>query len=100
HAREVDAQEFASVSVLALPLGEASVKVRATHPGDDEEDIEANAVWAGVLPLISTYGAPVPSPDLAGSRDVPEYVSRRRYPANPRAGASAQSVPSVPSVPS
>src|SRR5690606_24706616 len=47
YSREPDKKELAAVSVLALPLTEAAVKIRATYPGDDQEDIEANAVWAG-----------------------------------------------------
>lgn len=90
YAREPDTKELAAVSVLALPLTEASVKIRATYPGDDEEDIEANTVWAGVLPLVTTYGDPIPSPDLKTDLPVPQHVADRRYPTDPRLDASAR----------
>ncbi|HEY2592827.1 MAG TPA: pyridoxamine 5'-phosphate oxidase family protein, partial [Chloroflexota bacterium] len=43
-------QELKATSVLCLPLEEASAKLRAGQPVDDEEDYALN-VWAGVLPL-------------------------------------------------
>lgn len=73
HARGVNAKEYAAVSVLALPLHEASVKVRAEGPNDDAEDVEANTVWAGVLPIRQVFGSPVPAADLP----VPKHVTER-----------------------
>lgn len=77
HAREVNAKEYASVSVLALPLDEASVKVRAEGPNDEPEDIEAGGVWAGVLPVRPAFGAPIPGDDLKPGLPVPDYVRAR-----------------------
>src|SRR5690606_28497557 len=90
YAREPDKKELAAVSVLALPLTEASVKIRATYTGDDREDIEANTVWAGVLPLVTTYGDPNPYPDLTSDLPVPQHVADRRCPTDPRLDASAR----------
>lgn len=77
YARQPNKKELAATSVLALDLTEASVKIRAGDPGDDDEDIEANEVWAGVLPLHQTWGTPVPSTDLIAELPVPEHVLRR-----------------------
>jgi nitroimidazol reductase NimA-like FMN-containing flavoprotein (pyridoxamine 5'-phosphate oxidase superfamily) len=77
HAREVNAKEFASVSVLALDLAEASVKVRAGGPGDEPGDVHANAAWAGVLPVRTVFGEPEPSEDLPPGWVVPAHVSER-----------------------
>ena len=77
YARQPNKKELAATSVLALDLAEASVKIRAGDPGDDDEDIEANEVWAGVLPLHQTWGTPVPSTDLIAELPVPEHVLRR-----------------------
>jgi nitroimidazol reductase NimA-like FMN-containing flavoprotein (pyridoxamine 5'-phosphate oxidase superfamily) len=57
--RPITDQELKGTSVLALPIREASAKVRTGPPLDDEEDL-AWPVWAGVVPLISTPGEPVP----------------------------------------
>jgi nitroimidazol reductase NimA-like FMN-containing flavoprotein (pyridoxamine 5'-phosphate oxidase superfamily) len=77
HARDVNAKEFAAVSVLALDLAEASLKVRATGPGDEQEDVDANAAWAGVLPIRTVFGEPEPCPNLAPGFPVPGHVSQR-----------------------
>lgn len=73
HARGVNAKEFAAVAVLALPLHEASVKIRAAGPDDDTEDVEANAAWAGVLPVRQVFGSPEPAADLP----VPDHIASR-----------------------
>jgi len=54
-------QELKGTSVLALPLTEASAKVRTGGPVDDEEDYALD-VWAGVIPLELTTGALVADP--------------------------------------
>ncbi|MFE0027817.1 pyridoxamine 5'-phosphate oxidase family protein [Amycolatopsis sp. NPDC059021] len=77
HARDVNAKEFAAVSVLALDLTEASVKVRAEGPADADEDIVAGKAWAGVLPVRTVFGEPEPSADLAADFPVPEHVTAR-----------------------
>jgi nitroimidazol reductase NimA-like FMN-containing flavoprotein (pyridoxamine 5'-phosphate oxidase superfamily) len=58
-------KELAATTVLALPLDEWSVKVSDGPPDDAPEDLDA-PVWAGVLPLVTSYGDPVPAPDLRG----------------------------------
>ncbi|WP_233576246.1 pyridoxamine 5'-phosphate oxidase family protein [Saccharopolyspora rhizosphaerae] len=78
YARHPNRKELAATTVLALDLGEASVKIRNADPGDDPEDVEANEVWAGVLPLHRTWGEPVPASDLVAELPVPEHVLRRR----------------------
>ncbi|MGH3379997.1 MAG: pyridoxamine 5'-phosphate oxidase family protein [Actinoallomurus sp.] len=62
-ARQPTRKEMAATTLLALPLAEASVKIRTGPPGDDEEDYALD-VWAGELPIVSSYGAPVPDPRL------------------------------------
>jgi uncharacterized protein len=63
-------KELAQVAVLALPLDEASVKVRAAGPTTDELD-DGLPHWAGVLPLRLDAGAPMP---LDASRSLPDYL--------------------------
>ncbi len=58
-------KELKAIDVLALPLDEASAKIRTGPPLDDEEDYALPA-WAGVIPLHTRAGAPVPDPRLAG----------------------------------
>src|SRR6266851_9397406 len=63
-ARQPSRKELAATAVLAVPLAEASVKVRTGPPGDDPEDYALD-VWAGVLPAALTFGTPEPDPALA-----------------------------------
>jgi len=53
--RPPSAKELKATHVLALPIEEASAKVRAGGPVDDDEDL-ALPVWAGVVPLELTAG--------------------------------------------
>lgn len=76
-ARQPTRKEMAAVAVLALPLDEASVKIRQGPPGDDEED-HALDVWAGVLPVRQTFGAPEPDPRLRAGIPVPAHITRWR----------------------
>jgi nitroimidazol reductase NimA-like FMN-containing flavoprotein (pyridoxamine 5'-phosphate oxidase superfamily) len=67
--RPVTDQELRATSVLALPIREASAKIRTGPPLDDEED-HGWPVWAGVVPLYTRPGEPVPddhgAPELPG----------------------------------
>jgi uncharacterized protein len=62
-ARRPTRKELAATAVLALPLEEASVKIRQAPPSDEEEDYALD-VWAGVLPVGEVIGEPVPDPRL------------------------------------
>ncbi|AXB44441.1 pyridoxamine 5'-phosphate oxidase family protein [Amycolatopsis albispora] len=79
HAREVSAKEFAAVSVLALDLAEASVKVRDAGALDHPDDVEADAAWAGVLPIRMSFGEPDTDPKC--SVPVPAHVVERVGPS-------------------
>lgn len=59
-------QELKATSVLALPLDEASAKVRTGPPVDDEEDYSM-PVWAGIVPIHMRAGEPIPDPRLSTS---------------------------------
>jgi hypothetical protein len=67
-------KELAATAVLALPLAEASVKVRTGPPGDEPEDYETG-VWAGVVPARLEFGAPQDDPLLRAGISVPAHVA-------------------------
>ncbi|XRQ04471.1 pyridoxamine 5'-phosphate oxidase family protein [Actinomadura welshii] len=75
-ARHPDRKELAATAVLALPMDEASVKVRQEPPSDEDEDYELD-VWAGVIPVRQTFGAPDPDPVLRAGIPVPRHIARR-----------------------
>jgi uncharacterized protein len=63
--RAPNEQELKGTTLLALPIVEASAKMRAGGPIDDEEDL-ALPVWAGVIPLqVQTLPAVVAEPCMA-----------------------------------
>jgi hypothetical protein len=70
-----------ATSVLALPIEEASAKVRTGPPLDDEEDYELD-VWAGVIPLANDPLEPEPDPRLGTDIAVPPYVTGYRRPGS------------------
>ncbi len=67
--------ELKATLVLALPIEEASAKIRTGGPVDDDEDY-ALPVWAGVLPLTLTPGVPVA--DAGVTSPEPPYVTSYR----------------------
>jgi uncharacterized protein len=71
-------QELKATTVLEFLIEEASSKVRKGPPLDDEDDYGL-PVWAGVLPLETRSGSPVPDDKLIEGVALPEYV--RRYDA-------------------
>lgn len=56
-------KELKATTVLAIPVNEASAKVRTGPPVDDKEDYDLD-VWAGVIPLQFTIQEPEPDPLL------------------------------------
>jgi nitroimidazol reductase NimA-like FMN-containing flavoprotein (pyridoxamine 5'-phosphate oxidase superfamily) len=58
--------ELRQTLVLALPLHEASAKVRTGPPIDDVDDYKL-PVWAGVVPLTLVKGEPIEDEVAAGS---------------------------------
>jgi uncharacterized protein len=75
--RAPTAKEMKATAVLAIPIEQASAKVRTGPPLDDEEDYALSA-WAGVVPLLSTAGAPEPDPRLGAGISPPAYASAYR----------------------
>ena len=75
-ARPPTRKELAATLVLALPLAEASVKVRTGPPSDDEEDHDLG-FWAGVVPARLQFGPPEPDALLPAGIGVPEHIRRR-----------------------
>jgi uncharacterized protein len=87
-ARSPSASELRSTSILAVPLTEASAKVRSGPPRDAEAGLNA-AAWAGEIPLRVISLPPIRDPLLADGIPVPASVerfdpSRIAEPAGPR----------------
>ena len=72
--RAMTAKEAKATTILGLELKEVSAKVRTGPPGDDEEDYGI-PVWAGVIPLATVAGTPVPDARLMPGIAVPTHVA-------------------------
>ncbi|WP_255306207.1 pyridoxamine 5'-phosphate oxidase family protein [Streptomyces sp. Wb2n-11] len=73
-SRPADAKELAATAVIRLDLEEVSAKIRTGGPDDDPEDASLPH-WAGVVPLVRGYGAPVPADDLDPAVALPAYLT-------------------------
>lgn len=72
--RPPTARELAATTVVRLPLTEASAKIRSGPPVDEPDDLGAD-VWAGVVPVVTTFGTPVPAPELAADAPLGPSVA-------------------------
>jgi nitroimidazol reductase NimA-like FMN-containing flavoprotein (pyridoxamine 5'-phosphate oxidase superfamily) len=72
--RPITAQELKATMVVAMPIEEASAKIRTGPPVDDEAD-HALPVWAGVVPLKLTAGRPVADPRLVPGTPIPPSLA-------------------------
>jgi nitroimidazol reductase NimA-like FMN-containing flavoprotein (pyridoxamine 5'-phosphate oxidase superfamily) len=55
--------ELRQMTEFRVELSQASAKIRSGPPGDEEEDISLD-VWAGVIPVATRIGEPVPAQNL------------------------------------
>jgi len=77
-ARMPTPEEYRQTLLLAIPIEEASAKIRTGGPKDPQE---ADAlVWAGVLPIALVPGHAEAAEDLRDGIDVPEYLRDYRRP--------------------
>lgn len=71
--RPMSRNELKGTKVLRLPIGAASAKVRTGGPVDDEADYEL-PIWAGVIPMRTTYGAPQTDPLARVDVPIPDHA--------------------------
>lgn len=69
--------ELRKTLVLALPIEEASAKIRTGGPADDEEDYALD-IWAGVIPLRLTPQSPISDDRLRNGIPIPDYATNYR----------------------
>lgn len=72
--RPPNRKELAATALLALPMNEASVKVRGGEANDEPEDVTL-PVWTGILPLRVVADAPVTNSDCP--LPVPSHITAR-----------------------
>ncbi|HUP65491.1 MAG TPA: pyridoxamine 5'-phosphate oxidase family protein [Thermoanaerobaculia bacterium] len=82
--RPMTDEEMRVTRVVSVPIGEAVAKIRTGPPIDDEADYQL-PIWAGVLPVSMTAGAPLADPRL-GDSGVAVPASVRTMSTSFRAG--------------
>jgi uncharacterized protein len=75
--REPNSKELKASTVLKLEINEASAKIRAGDPIDDEEDIKLDC-WAGVIPLEIKAEKPINDNLLKQNIALPDYAKNYR----------------------
>lgn len=71
--RPILPQEVKATTILSLAITEGSAKLRTGPPEDEPEDY-ALPIWAGVIPVTSHYGDPVPDPRNLDGVILPEQL--------------------------
>ncbi len=69
------AKEWAATLLVALPIQEWSYKSSDGFADEPADDVASDA-WAGVVPLVRRWGAPIPAPDLRDGIPVPASIRR------------------------
>lgn len=75
--RPMSAKELKATTILTIPIDEASAKVTAGMPKDDEADY-AFPVWAGLVPVSLAAHEPQSDPRNLPGQDLPEHARRWR----------------------
>ena len=73
YGRPMTNKESAATMIVELSLDKISAKKRDGEPSDDEEDVEL-PIWAGILPLTTTLGAPITASNAAGIPIPPHHL--------------------------
>ena len=68
-------KELAATIIVSLPLDECSVKISVNEVDDDEADLN-QGTWAGIVPINTSFGTPIPADEEAVGLEVPESVKR------------------------
>ena len=78
--RPPNENELKATMVLAVPLVEASAKVRTGFAVDDDDEDYSTAAWTGVLPLKWAPQAPVDDPRSKKKIPVPANIANYARP--------------------
>jgi nitroimidazol reductase NimA-like FMN-containing flavoprotein (pyridoxamine 5'-phosphate oxidase superfamily) len=77
YARQPSKKELAATRLLAVPLTEASVKISDGGPSDGDGPDAALGIWAGRLPLVTSWAEPVADPLLPPGIAPPPHIANR-----------------------
>ena len=72
YGRPVTSKENAGTLIVELPMDKLSAKSRTGDPVDEDEDLEL-PIWAGLLPINTSLGAPITAAN-SSSIPVPPHI--------------------------
>ena len=72
YGRALTKKESAATIIVEVPMDKVSAKSRTGEPSDDEGDI-ALPLWAGLLPMSTSFGAPITAANAVGI-PVPPHI--------------------------
>lgn len=72
-ARVPTENELKATGVVRIKIEEGAAKIRTGAPSDAKEDYQTD-IWAGVIPIHTSFGAPVPDEVLDKDIAIPESV--------------------------
>lgn len=74
--RHPSRKELKATQILAMPISdEVAVKTRSGGPTDDDSEDAALDTWAGEIPIVSGYGAPLAAAGLRAGVGLSPSVS-------------------------
>lgn len=74
-SRPMTKKEVAATIIVAVELDETSVKIGVNEVDDPEEDMNLG-YWAGIVPLQTRFGQPVPADEESRGLPVPPSIQR------------------------
>lgn len=78
--RKPNRKELKATKVIRIRIDEASAKRRTGDPKDEKEDMDLK-IWAGVLPVIKSFGNPQPDSNMVKKYSLPESIRKALYPS-------------------
>jgi uncharacterized protein len=87
-------QELKGTAVLELEIGEASVKTRNGPPDDDGSPDARLDTWAGIIPVTTSFGRPIPSPGLRAGIGLTPSITNLLAGVGPRSRDASASISS------
>ena len=72
YGRPLTKKATAATLIVEVPMDKVSAKSRTGEPSDDEGDI-ALPLWAGLLPMSTSFGAPITATNAVGI-PVPPHI--------------------------
>ena len=72
-ARPTTKKELAATIIISVDLDETSVKISKNEVDDPEEDMN-KGYWAGIIPIRSVAGNPIPADEESASLPIPPSI--------------------------